>query len=98
MIGDVFAPLTWQTVIATVAVGLFTGALYLPEMRVHTIVGPLSMLVVGESFFALTAVARCIDGTPNWARLIGFGILWVLYCAVMWVGLRIHRAHEANHA
>jgi hypothetical protein len=94
MIGDMFAPLTWQTIVATAAVGIFTGALYLPEMRVHTIVGPLSMLVAGEAFFMLTTVARYIDGTANWARLIGFGILWVEYCAVMWVGLRIHRAHQ----
>ena len=94
MLADVMAPLTAQAIVATVFVGVLIGTLYLPEMRVRSLLAPVSMLVAGEAFFMLTTVARYVDGTANWARLIGFGLLWALYCITMWVGLRIRRAHE----
>ena len=91
---DAFSVLTVPTVLAALAVGLFVGAIYLPEMRVRTVVGPLSMLVAGESFFMLVTVARYVDEASTWARNIGVGILWVVFCAAMWTGLRIQRWQE----
>ena len=88
MFADAVSVLSFPTVAATIVVGLFLGAVYLPEMRVRTFVGPLSMLVVGLVFFAFVTFARYIDAAPLWDRNMGTGVLWVIFCVAMWVGLR----------
>ena len=89
MFADALAVLTWPTSVAAIIVGLFMGGVYLPEMRVRTFVGPLSVFVCGETFFLFVTVARYIDGAPTWERNIGTGILWAIFSLAMWVGLRL---------
>lgn len=86
---DAFSVLTPATVTAALLVGMLLGALYLAEVQNHATGDPIVLLFAGIAFFILTAAARWVDDAPTWARNLGIGILWCIFCGASWVGLRL---------
>lgn len=76
-------------VLGGVLFGMFVLSLSQPVRSGDVATGYVVMIAVmtGLVFFVSRGSALFFDQSALWPRNIGFGVLWLIYCLSMWVGL-----------
>jgi len=91
---DIFYTLGPIEFAVAISIGVLVGYVFLSQWFVSIVDALWTLTIVGGVFFASEVTARWADGVPVWPRLIGIGLLWMVYVIASQGGIALRRAYD----